>query len=257
MKNYNIGIVTTTLLTNIDDILNESTDINVESFAKLMDVIKSSPILQLEHRVLNNIENKYIDNDAMALRYIDKNIKLFEIYTIDEIDAEREKLKPLIDENMIPQNDRVKLLSAIDVLITESLDDYDNIDVNDIHEATEHILSHLKTSKKLTNENQYNELINEEVLRIAVNKFNEKYESMNENDKQILNQLIDVGDDTNKKDLLESKKKDVLTILNELKTNNTQENIDKAILKINEMKFNDETFTDDIIKLHELKQELI
>lgn len=256
MKNYNIGIVSAMLLNKIDGVLNESNDVNVKSFAELINLVKTSPLLQLEHKVLNNIETKHIDNDAMALRYIDNNIKLFEVYTINEIDAEREKMKSLIRENEMPQNNKTKLYSAIDVLITESLDDYDNVDVNSIHEATEFILKHLKESKDNSTETQYNKVISEEVLRIAINKFNEKYESMNEMDKHIFNQLIALGDN-GKENLLETMKNDVLIKLNEMKTDNTQDNIEKAIQKINEMKYNEVSVFDDILSLHELKKELI
>jgi hypothetical protein len=225
MENYNIGIVNATILNKIDDILNESKNSHIKSFNEIINIVKSSPILQLEFKVIDNIENKFIDNEIMALKYIDDNIKLFEIYTIDEIDGEREKLNKFIKESEIPENDRIKLYGAIDVLINESLSDYNDIDVNNVYEATASILNHLKKEKTI-NENiiQY-EPINEEVVEIAVNKFNEKYSSLDKFDMDLLKSLI-YGDTEKRSQLLE-------------------------------MKYDKKTVIDDIIKLHEFKKDII
>jgi hypothetical protein len=256
MENYNIGIVNATILNKIDDILNESKNSHIKSFNEIINIVKSSPILQLEFKVIDNIENKFIDNEIMALKYIDDNIKLFEIYTIDEIDGEREKLNKFIKESEIPENDRIKLYGAIDVLINESLSDYNDIDVNNVYEATASILNHLKKEKTI-NENiiQY-EPINEEVVEIAVNKFNEKYSSLDKFDMDLLKSLI-YGDTEKRSQLLETYKRDLLHILNEMKTENVQDNIEKSIKKINEMKYDKKTVIDDIIKLHEFKKDII
>ena len=88
MKNTNIGIANLVVSNKLRDsyfnnsLIEESKKITTDFF----EVVKSSPILQLEFKVFNNLENKTIENDLAATRYIDSNIKLFEVYTIDEID---------------------------------------------------------------------------------------------------------------------------------------------------------------------------
>jgi len=192
-----------------------------------------------------------------ATRYIDSNIKLFEVYTIQEIDKEREKLLPFVSETQLSIGDkRVELYSAIDRLITESLNDNSKIDVDAIHESFTVVLNHVKSSRNIVNEDADLNMINEEVIEIAVNKFNEKYESLNEDDKNLLQKLIN-SNDKEKEDLLETFKNDTLLILEGLNKDMTKDNIAKAIQKIKEMAYNRQKVDDDIISLYELKKELL
>ena len=100
MKNTNIGIANLVISNKLkqsffsNNLIEESKKLTNDFF----DVIKSSPILQLEFKVYSNIENKHIDNELIATRYIDNNIKLFEVWTLREIEAEHEKLKTFLTE---------------------------------------------------------------------------------------------------------------------------------------------------------------
>jgi hypothetical protein len=98
--------------------------------------------------------------------------------------------------------------------------------------------------------------INEDVLEIAVDKFNKKYGGLEENDKNLVNSLIKASTQE-KQELLETYKSETLEILNEIEDDSTKENVEKAIKKINEMQYNKDTVDDDIIELHELKKELV
>lgn len=265
MEKINIGIINLILSNKLresyfnDDLINESKSL----LSEFINVVKTSPILQLEFKVFNNIENKYIDNELIATRYIDNNIKLFEVYTLKEILNERKKLKKFIRENAINKDHpKVKLYEAIDELIRESVSDYDVIDVDKIHEAFTHVLNHIKEPKNANNDVSSQELINEEVLEIAVNKFNEKYSILSEEDKQLLKTLVKSNDDEKYK-LLEEYKAEVTELFNGLKNENTEKDIEKAIKRINEMNYkpNSKEFTEkineDIIGLYELKKEII
>jgi hypothetical protein len=260
MKNTNIGVANLVISKKLKDsyfnhsLIEESKKLTTDFF----DVVKGSPILQLEFKVFNNLENKHIENDLAATRYIDSNIKLFEIYTINEIDKEREKLNEFLTEDISDQDQkRVNLYNAIDALITESLNDYDKIDVDAMHESFNLVLNHIKTPKAQTlTENVDAKPIDEEVLEIAIEKFNEKYDTLNEGDKNLLKRLIN-SSDKDKETLLEEYKTDSLNILEGIQKDKAEEKITKAIQKIKEMKYNSKTVNDDIISLHELKKELL
>jgi hypothetical protein len=268
MKNTNIGIANLVVSNKLKDsyfnhsLIEESKKLTTDFF----DVVKNSPILQLEFKVFNNLENKTIENELIATRYIDNNIKLFEVYTIGEIDAEREKLNEFLDKGVItPENallnpDKIQLYEAIDNLIRESLNDYDKIDVDNIHESFEFVLNHIKTLKTqtLTEASEYKN-VDEEVIEIAINKFNDKYDSLNESDKNLLKTLIKANK-TEKQELLETYKSECLTILEGVGKNETEDKnakIANAIRKIREMKYNSKTVNNDIIGLHEFKKELL
>ena len=98
MKNVNIGIVNLIISNKLnesyfnDKLIGESKKVAFN----FLDVVKSSPILQLEFKVYNNIENKHIENELLAKEYVDDNVKVFEIYTLEEIEVEHEKLNKFL-----------------------------------------------------------------------------------------------------------------------------------------------------------------
>ncbi|MDA3778949.1 MAG: hypothetical protein PF487_01755, partial [Bacteroidales bacterium] len=124
MKKVNIGIANLIISKKLNesylnDKLIEESKKNTFDF---IDVVKKSPILQLEFKVFNNIESKHIENDIFAKEYIDNNITLFEVYTLNEINNERVKLKKFINEDVLNEDDeKIQLYIAISNLIDESL----------------------------------------------------------------------------------------------------------------------------------------
>lgn len=258
MKNINIGLVNLIISNKLKDSyfknnsINESKKLTIDFF----NVVKNSPILQLEFKVFDNLENKNIENDLIATRYIDSNIKLFEVYTVSEIIEEHKKLSNFLNENVTLDSEKIKLYDAINDLILESVNDYEKIDVDSIHESFSIVLNHIKTPKKQLIDNQELKLINEDVIEIAINKFNEKYESLNEDDKNLLKKLIK-STEKEKENLLEEYKKESLFILENVNNENIEDKIAKTVKKINEISYNPKTIDDDIISLHELKKGLI
>ena len=262
MKNINIGIANLMISNKLKEsylnsnLIDESKNVALD----FLDVIKNSPILQLEFKVFDNMENKHIENDVIATRYIDNNIKLFEVYTIEEVQNERKKLnKYVINQSLEKYNEseveKLKLYNAISNLISESLNDYDKIDVDSIHESFTIVLNHMRKPKVLT-ESIHIDDVCEEVVEIAVNKFNEKYSTLNEDDKNLIKTLIK-SDDTEKQIMLESFKTESLKMLESIGEENIKENITKAIQKIKEMKYSKDNVDDNIISLYELKKELL
>jgi hypothetical protein len=253
MKNINIGIVNLVVSKKLKDAYFSNTLIeeSKQYMNEFFSIIKNSPILQLEFKIFNNIETKHIENDVAATRYIDNNIKLFEVYTLSEIEKEHEKLKQFIAEDVKVDDNRVKLYIAINNLIKESLSNYENIDVDVIHESFEYVLNHIKKPK--VDESHPHNLINEDVIEIAINKFNEKYSTLNEDEKGLLLKLIKSTPEE-KESLLEEYKNENLIILEGMNKENIKESLTKAIQKIKEMSFNPSTVDDDIISLFELKK---
>src|ERR1035437_2154496 len=241
MKNINIGIVNLVVSKKLKDayfsnsLIKESKELTNDFF----DVLKNSPILQLEFKVFNNIENKHIENDLVATRYIDNNIKLFEVWTLQEVEKEHDKLKSFLTEDIQVDDNKVQLYIAIGNLIKESLNNYDVVDVDNIHESFTLVLDHIKNTKQNLTESVDTDLINEDVIEIAVNKFNTRYEK------------------NEKANLLEEYRKEDLNLLESINKETVNDVKIQAIQKIKEMKFNPETADDDIIGLHELKKDLL
>lgn len=253
----NIGVVNRVISKSLNDhYLNEGSINEVKNVTSdLLNVIKNSPILQLEFKVFNNIEKKHIDSDVLAPRYIDKNIQLFEVYTLEELNEEHEKLMPFINENEIDRNDEMlRLYESIQTLIEESLKISDNVDVDLIHESFNYVLEHIKKPK--TNEvTEEFEGINEQVIEIAINNFNEKYGNMTSEEVELFKNLVESSTDE-KEVIFEAYKNDNLKLLNSLQLETANNKISQSINKINEMKFNPEECDNDIISLFELKRGL-
>jgi len=261
MKNVNIGIANLIISNKLNESYfnNESVGESKKIASDFLDVVKKSPILQLEFKVYNNIEGKHIENELMAKEYIDNHIELFEVYTIEEIQAERAKLNILISENndrFLVDDEKIELYTAIDTLITESLKVGNDVDVDKIHESFNLVFNHVKSPKKALLENVDVEPVNEDVIEIAVGKFNKKYASLDESDKELLKTLIKANW-REKKALLETYKTETLIILEGVDKENVQDNITKAIEKIKEMVYNGKTVDDNIIGLHDFKKELL
>ena len=258
MKNINIGIANLLVSTKLKEAHFNGTLIEEsrKTTSNFLDVVRNSPYLQLEFNVFNSIEGKLIESEVLAKDYIDEQIDLFEVYTIEEIDAEREKLKQFVAEDVIPEDSRVNLYQAIDTLINETLELHENKDIDKMHDALVLVLEHVRTPRKSLLENVDVEPINDDVLEIAVGKFNEKYASLDESDRDLLRTLIKANW-REKKALLETYKTETLAILEGIDKENVQDNITKAIEKIKEMVYNAKNVDDNIIGLHDFKKELL
>lgn len=259
MESTNIGIINLMISNQLkeayftDNLIDESK----KSVKNFFETVKDSPILTLEFNVFSNIENKSIENELLASRYIDNNIKLFEIYTISEIKKEHEKLNPFVlTENISLDDNKIKLYGALMTLIKESLVDYEKVNVDNIHESFNYVLNYIKKPKDKQTLGEGFENINDDVIEIAINKFNEKYEMLSEEDRKLLKILTEYNDDE-KETLLNEYKKETLSLLEDVEKNGVEDKIVKTSQKINEMSFTSDTADDSIISLYELKKGLL
>ena len=171
MKTINIGVANLI----VSNLLKESYFTNASLTeskgiaSKFVDAVKSSPLLQLEFKVFDLLENKHIENDERASRFLSKNIMVFETYTIEELEEENAKIQSFINENQEGlDKKRLELYTAIGSLIEESIKAPEKVDIDLLHESSEFVLSHIKTPKNETVETEDKEFINETVVEIAV-----------------------------------------------------------------------------------------
>lgn len=263
MEMINIGVVNLVMSEKLkesyfkENLISESEKkVLSNEYDKYLNTIKQSPILQLEFKVYNSIDNKEISDSSLASRYIDKNIQLFEVYTLDEVEKEHNKLKSFISENVdIKNNEKYKLYESINVLIEESLKSSDEVDVDNVHESFSIVLEHIQKSKSNVDSNK-NQVLDEQVIELAINKFNDKYNKMTSEEFDLFKKLIK-SDEEEKRSLFEEYKKENIETLNSLKEDNNNERIDKSLNKLNEMKFNTNDCDENIISLFELKNGLV
>lgn len=257
MKKTNIGLINYVVFNNIKNNYfgNKIVSESKIGLSNLLNTISNSKILQLEFKIYNNLENKEISDDIMASRYIDNNIRLLEVYDKNEVLEEHKLLNGFKDISIdeIPQ-DKITLYENIDSLIMESLKNPNDVNVDILHESFSHVLSHIKkpkTNKEINGSIEYPE----HVVELAINKFNDKYNTLSE-DEKLLFKMLTTSTANEKKEILENYKIEILDILNKHENSNMKESIDKAISKINKMEFDEVNIDSDIISLFEFKKEL-
>lgn len=256
MKNLNIGVANLIVSNSLKNTyLDESVvQESKQGTADLFKIVKNSPILQLEFKVFNNIENKFIESDTLAPRYVDKNIQLFEVYTLEELNEEHLKLKSFVSDDIIVEDTRIKLYNSIQYLIEESLKVSDEVDVDLIHESFSTVLEHVKKPKKIE-EVDISDNVNERVVEIAIDKFNEKYSTLNEDELSLFKKLVN-STDSEKEDLFEEYKENGIKLLKKLNEESNSAKVTQSINKIVEMKYDSKDADNNIISLFELKQGL-
>lgn len=226
--------------------------------SNFLNIIKESPLLQLEHKVYNRLENKTIDNDISATRYIDTNLSLFESYSQKDIDIEHYKIKDFIDETVtLVDNKKYNLYIAISNLIYETLNKK-NPDVDLIHDSFTTVLNHIKEEKVIKEEKQIEipkEINSNKLIEVALDKFTEKYGSLEESDIKLIKSVIFSKD--NNKSLFESLKTENIGLLEESDNKGMEDKIHETIDKIKKMEYSEDTSIKGIISLHQLKKDLV
>ena len=262
MEKINFGIIKNSIFNKIENnFINEnSLDKSKKLSNKFFEIINESPILHKQYTVYNNLENASINNDFLITKFINENMSIFKIYEQKDILNENVKLKDFVDEDIIFIDEEKKdLYEAIDnLIITNTNNNDDNyIHINKIHESFSKIYDHIKNNKKENlPENKNLNKFDDNVINIAINKFNERYSSLNEEDKKIL-KILSTETENNKKQYFESLKKETLNLLENLNENNIENKIDEASNKINSMNYNSSSIIKDTISLYELKKNLI
>ena len=202
----------------------------------------------------NNIENKIEENEFKANLFLQENIALLNKFSKKDLLEANIKLAKSIsieDESYEKQELHENLSELIFLKKTSK-----NIDA--IVEATSKIIIHMKNNKlKLVKEAI--ELPNSMLSTIMVEKYNERYSTLDENEKEILKVLIESTDDQ-KQEVYKKTLKECIDLINE----NLKEadlNAKDKLLQVKEKLLNDtievnENFFKNISKLVELKSSL-
>ena len=227
---------------------------NKNIFKIYIKTIRENEALKTQFLVYNNIENKIEENEFKANLFLQENITLLNKFSKkDLLEANMKLAKSISIENESYEKQELhENLSELIFLKKTSK----NIDA--IVEATSKIIIHMKNNKlKLVKEAI--ELPNSMLSTIMVEKYNERYSTLDENEKEILKVLIESTDDQ-KQEVYKKTLKECIDLINE----NLKEadlNAKDKLLQVKEKLLNDtievnENFFKNISKLVELKSSL-
>ena len=227
---------------------------NKNIFKTYIKTIRENEALKTQFLVYNNIENKIEENEFKANLFLQENIALLNKFSKKDLLEANMKLAKSIsieDESYEKQELHENLSELIFLKKTSK-----NIDA--IVEATSKIIIHMKNNKlKLVKEAI--ELPNSMLSTIMVEKYNERYSTLDENEKEILKVLIESTDEQ-KQQVYKKTLKECIDLINE----NLKEadlNAKDKLLQVKEKLLNDtievnENFFKNISKLVELKSSL-
>ena len=236
---------------------------SINLFKSYVKSIKESEILKTQFLVYTNIENKVEENDFKAKEFVEANIDLMNRFSKKGIiEANMKLIEPVLFEQK-GENESSKLYEAISTLI---FTDKSPLTIDTIVEAKAFVVDYIKNNKpKVVNEAI--ELPISMLSTIMVDKYNEKYSTLDETEKAVLKSLIE-SDDEQKKLVYSSVLKECVELVNETLTkysgsdlNENELSTKDKLLKVKEKLLNDkieitENFNSDISKLVDLRNNL-
>jgi predicted thioredoxin/glutaredoxin len=230
-------------------------------FKKYVKTIKESEILKTQFLIYNNIENK-VDTDQFSVNiFVNENIKLLEKYDKSKILKENNKLSNLLKNvkyNVDEEYDLSKLHESISNLIFIKRE---AANVDKITSEIKNVVTHI-VSNKVNQDSDIKESFGLPISflsKMLVENFNEKYSFLDESDKEVLNIIINENFEV-KKDFYLKIKEECSNLIGE-NTTNDESYIEKSRqvkIKLEEdlQTLTEDNFNKKILKLLELKNNL-
>lgn len=264
---YNFGAIRDSIarLSSIE-LMKENKSTTLEKYIKKT---STSPDLKKQQLIYKNIQEcKPFEKERLAERFINQNLSMFKNSNWDDMIFENKQLRynllgaPDVSHVAANNNDG-KLFEAINTLI-EAVSNKRFSKFEEEGQAYEFILEHLtrevvegEESKEKTDSPELKEAWRF-VTKLAVNNFNERYEHLNESEKDILAVLL--SNDKSKVEFLEEVKKENIVLINSLLEESYKVHHDiliefkDKIIKMNEV--GPEVIDEYILECIDLKQEL-
>lgn len=243
-----------------NDILAESiVDKSVEKrkiVKRFIRAISESKILKTQFLIYNNIESRVDENQFSANLFITENINLLNKFKKDEILSENNKLvnmSQMVKRRLELDYDKKELHESITSLI------FNKKIVSTVQETTTSRMNVIK----YINENKAKvvletpEIPTSMLANLSVDKFNEKYADLTEDEHKVLNVILE-SDNVESREIVfnETIKSCIDSVNSRLKESTNKEkllNVKERLLNTN---FMSETFSEDIVKLLDLKRTL-
>lgn len=229
--------------------------------------ITENSILRTQFIVYKNIENGYFPSEVSAVEYLKENISLFDKFNKKDIIKENQKMGEKLvitykgyevpgTKSPVYYYKTSKLHEAIDNLIVLEKT-AENIDR--IHKSFEVVKEWLTTPKEVS-ETKKPKVDANKFLNVAVDKYNEKYSNLSEEDKSVIKTLMS-NNKEEKETLLKNMVKESITLINNaLKEYGDSIDVKAKLLEAKDvvynLEFNEETYKEDISKIYDLKKSL-
>ena len=226
-------------------------------FKEYVKAIKSNKILKAQFLIYNNIEGKVETNEHKATEFVKANIEAIRKYSNKEIsEANLTLVQSLLFEQKLPLNDSElgQLHEDISTLIFTEKSPR-TVDV--VVESLCGIVDYIKENKTKETADA-NVLPNSVLSNIAVDKFNDRYSELTEDEKSVLKTILE-SDDDGKKEIHQNLSRECIDLVDENLNESSVEDKEKLLAvkdRLLRLEYISETFITDISKLIELKSDL-
>ena len=252
---------------NFGNINNAFSEVLVESFTKkdtgkknlfntYLKTIKESKILKTQYMIYKNISSKSETNDLKVQEYVKENINLMSKFSTKDIKKANDDLLKLIGEGskLLELDYEVKELHEnINNFLTLSRSKNAN-NISELVESYSYIVDYIKSNEPKDTE----PLVSEAVGRLAVDKFNEKYSDISEDERSIIKTIIE-SDTSGKEVAFKNVVVECIDLIDDQLKESDIETKDKLLKvkdKLLRMSYNKDNFIVDVKKVIELKRDL-
>ena len=229
-------------------------------FKKYIKTIKESNILKTQFLIYSNIENRIDEGDFSTNLFVNENLKLLEKYKISDIIKENQKLIDLSTDikTKLDDNYDVKLSALHESISNLIFTKRTAKNINEVTNDISNVIEYIK-SNKVTLYKDAIELPLSMLSTMMIEKYNEKYSTLDEVEKKVLKVLIDSTDEQ-KKDVYALTIRECIDLI-DAKLIDSDLNAKDKLLRVKDKLLNDkqeitETFVKNISKLVELKNNL-
>lgn len=225
-----------------------------ELFKGYVKSIKENEILKTQFLVYTNIEQKVESDATKAAMFVKENIDLFSKFNKKDIIEANTKLV----ENILFEKDVIDNKELYESISTLIFTNKTPETIDTIVEATSKIVDYI-VNNKAKNVAEAIELPNSMLSTMMVDKYNEKYASLDESEKKILKTLIESTDEE-KKEVYSNTIRECISLIDE-KLDTSDLNAKDKLLRVKDRLLNDkqeinEDFIKNISKLVELRSNL-
>jgi len=250
----NFGYIKDTFNNILSESLLNKDDEGKKLFTKYVQTLKEDTNLKNEYLIFKNLTTKKFDNSSDAKDYIKENIEILK--TINSTKGIKKLTSLLGDTELVKENEEI--YNHIDILRNT---DKTPSTIEKIQESINYIKEEmLKEETVEINEYETVDVPPSVLTKMAVNRFNLKYQDISESEKEIIKTILN-GDEEEKQNVYSNLKNECIDIIDNRLNENSDLELKDKLLKVKDkllrMSYSKDSFETDIDNVYNLKNSVV
>ncbi len=250
----NFGYIKDTFNNILAESLLNKSDEGKKLFTQYIQTLKEDSNLKNEYLVFKNLTTKKFTNSSDAKDYIKENIEILK--SIDSSEGINKLINILGKKELVKENKEI--YNHINILRnTEKTPS----NLQSIQESINFIKEEmLKEENVEINEFEKVDVPPSILTKMAVNRFNLKYQDINESEKEIIKTILN-GNDDDKESIYTNLKNECIDVIDNRLSENSDLELKDKLLKVKDkllrMEYNKDSFETDIDNVYNLKNSVV